>query len=314
MHVQDAVNDYLSWLASTKQPSPHTLRAYRGDLTSWARSVGPKQRVSRLHKDNVVRFVAAQRESGLAESTISRRVAAISGLRHWLVTNRAIARSSWKMTDLRPKRRRSLPRVARSTDVSGLYTHLREAVIVSADIDEDIRKRPHDATSLLAISLMLATGTRIAETCTIRPADVDISSGSIRVMGKGRRLRTVYISNASLTDLLSAYIRLRRQIGVDHDALLFNRRGRPLAPSSVRLRMATLARAANLQDRVTPHMLRHAAATRLLEEGVDTRIVQRLLGHASITTTEIYTHVTDGALRRALARADVLGRVGADDN
>jgi integrase/recombinase XerD len=90
-------------------------------------------------------------------------------------------------------------------------------------------------------------------------------------------------------------------------ALFVNRYGAPLRPQSVRSKLRHLAREAGLQRRITPHMLRHTAATLLIESGVDIRFVQRLLGHSSIATTEIYTHVSDEALRKTLERADVLG-------
>jgi site-specific recombinase XerD len=161
---------------------------------------------------------------------------------------------------------------------------------------------------------MLATGTRVGETTSIECSNIDLGGASLRVLGKGSRDRTVYITDAWLQGLLSAYLEVRQELKIGHQYLLFGRNGAPVTPASVRLRLKEASRAAGLRSPVTPHMLRHAAATHLLEAGVDIRFVQRLLGHASITTTEIYTHVSDVALRRAITTANVLQRDFVRDN
>ena len=130
-----------------------------------------------------------------------------------------------------------------------------------------------------------------------------LSQGAaLRVRGKGARDRIAYVSNATLAQELTTLAGQRGGNG----ALFLNRSGRPLRPHSIRTRLRVLAEQSGLRRKLTPHMLRHTAATLLIETGVDIRFVQRLLGHSSISTTEIYTHVSDEALRTTLARANVL--------
>jgi integrase/recombinase XerD len=164
-----------------------------------------------------------------------------------------------------------------------------------------------EATTLLAVSIMIATGVRVSELVSIRSSDIDIQGASVRVMGKGQRERSVYLPGEWLMELCAAYVSTRDQLGIEHGRLLSNRAGAPLTPATMRSRLAKAGRHAGLAHHITPHMLRHSAATQLLEAGVDIRYVQRLLGHASITTTEIYTHVTDHALRTVITNANVLG-------
>lgn len=308
--VRAAIDSYLSWFANAKNPSPHTLRAYRADLSQWARSVGEATPLELIPDTAVADFVAAQRKAGRADATIERKAACLSGFGSWLVREDLVSHQDWHKPTV-ARRPRPLPRTARFGDIEQLYRMLDRRLFDTSSeaAGTQWRSHPHDATTFLALSLMLATGTRIAETCAVHLRDVDERSGSIRILGKGRRYRTVFVTDSGLLRLLSDYLVLRQEQGIDHDVLLFNRRGMPLTPTNMRQRMSSLARSAGLQRRITPHMLRHAAATRLLEEGVDIRVVQRLLGHASITTTEIYTHVTDAALQRALTRADVLGQL-----
>jgi len=172
---------------------------------------------------------------------------------------------------------------------------------------------PEEATTLLAAALMLATGIRVSELVNIRVTDLDLYGGCIRVLGKGSRERSVYLPGHWLTDLCSAYLATRQRFGVTHDRLLFNRLGAPMTPSAMRNRLARAAQHAGLQQHVTPHMLRHSAATQLIEAGIDIRYVQRLLGHASITTTELYTRATDQALRSMINKANVLENLRCDN-
>ena len=155
---------------------------------------------------------------------------------------------------------------------------------------------------------MIATGVRVSELVAISCTDIDLPSAAVRVTGKGRKERTVYLPGSWISQLCDLHLASRSRVGSNHQFLLFNRDGAPLTPAAVRARLKVAAQRAGLERAITPHMLRHSAATQLLESGVDIRYVQRLLGHASITTTEIYTHVTDYALRRVVSNANVLER------
>jgi integrase/recombinase XerD len=154
---------------------------------------------------------------------------------------------------------------------------------------------------------MVGTGIRVHEVVGIRCRDLDLPERSLRVLGKGRRERHVYLTNDWIAGLTDRYLATRRLLGVQSPMLLFYSRGAPMSASTMRSRLAKAAEVAGLNERVKPHMLRHTAATQLIEAGVDIRFIQRLLGHASLTTTEIYTHVSDRALRRVVSDADVLG-------
>jgi integrase/recombinase XerD len=160
---------------------------------------------------------------------------------------------------------------------------------------------------------MLATGVRVHEVVGITCDDVDLQAHSIRILGKGRRERHVFLTNSWLTGLTATYLQVRRELGIAHAQLLFNSFYDPLTTQAMRSRVGKAAGAAGLNLLITPHMLRHTAATQLMEAGVDIRYIQRLLGHASLATTELYTHVSDGALRRVVTAADTLERYCSDN-
>jgi integrase/recombinase XerD len=157
--------------------------------------------------------------------------------------------------------------------------------------------------------LLFSTGARVAELSAIKVADVDAEQGVIRIVGKGDRERRVFVPNDAIRSLLTRSIGAGATRRQPDEPLLRLSAGKPASAAAIRSRVARLALDAAITRRVTPHMLRHTAATALLEAGVDIRFVQRLLGHRSIATTQIYTHVSDVALRSAVTAADVCSRL-----
>jgi integrase/recombinase XerD len=152
-------------------------------------------------------------------------------------------------------------------------------------------------TARMAAELLFATGIRVAELAGLRDDDIDLTASVITIIGKGSRQRRVYIPDAEIRELIVAYRHARDAREHTTDTFLANSRGGAASPQHIRRLVRQLGENAALTRHVTPHMFRHSVATYLLEEGVDIRYVQRLLGHRSIGTTEIYTHVADAALK-----------------
>lgn len=314
MQTSSAVDQYLSWYRMAKDPSPHTARAYESDLSLWLRQIDSGMDTSELTARHFLGFLQGQRQAGRSSRTIMRRSSALHGFYSWMVDRQLSQPGLWAAVDIRRGGGYTLPKVARSGDLETLHSHLRTQLSRTGSLHRDIREQPVTATTLLAVSLMLVTGTRVSETATIACKSVDLAAGAVRVHGKGQRERVVYIVGPWLKQLIDAYLEYRASVGIAHPYLLFNTNGRPITAETIRWRIKRAAERAGIEQPVTPHMLRHAAATQLLEAGVDIRVVQRLLGHASITTTEIYTHVSDTALHRAVANADVLTQRFLRDN
>jgi integrase/recombinase XerD len=157
---------------------------------------------------------------------------------------------------------------------------------------------------------LFATGVRVSELAAVRVEDVDLEERSVRIFGKGSRERQVFLPDEGIVAQVREYIATHHQRGTLSGGLLINTRDRSASSSSLRNRIKALAKTASLTQRVTPHVLRHTAATALMESGVDIRFVQRLLGHQSIATTQIYTHVSDRALKTAIVSANVFRHFG----
>jgi site-specific recombinase XerD len=314
MRYCDARVEYVRWLSITQDLSPHTVRAYEADVLALERHLCDGA-VEELGVDDLLAFIEAQRASGLASRSLRRRAAGLRSFSKWLNTVGLLDADPWAGVTLQLARPRMLPRTVASRDLTRLLLWLREAAGVSPDgVEDGGVPKPHAATTLLAVALMLATGLRVGEVCGLRHRDLDLDGRTVRVLGKGRRERHVYLPDDWLTNLVRAYLATRLALDVRHEHLLFNDRYDPISPASLRARVARAAKSAGVSRRVTPHMLRHSAATQLIEAGVDIRYIQRLLGHASLTTTEVYTHVSDRALKTVVTNADVLGRSFRRDN
>lgn len=311
MQLGQAREGYVRWLLATKDLSPHTLRAYRGDLMSFEGFAGTRTRVDELDAAALVDFLESQRSAGLSPASLRRRASALRGFSGWLLAQKLIASDPWKGTTVPTGRARKLPRVLHARELDRLLAFLKRAAGADSEPVHPrlIRERPHESTTLLAVALMVATGVRVHEVVGFRHQDIDLDGRAIRLVGKGRRERQVFLTNEWITRLTESYLQAREALDLPHSRLLFNLRYEPLTTAALRSRLAKAAVAAGLANRVTPHMLRHTAATQLIEAGVDIRYIQRLLGHASLSTTEIYTHVSDRALKRVVSEADVLGRL-----
>jgi integrase/recombinase XerD len=308
MQVCQARKQYVRWLLVTRDLSPHTIRAYDGDIVAFERHLGVRALVEQIDRECLLAFMEDQQAAGLSSRSIRRRASGLRGFCRWLLSCSLLEADPWVGTTVAVGRSRKLPRILPTHELNRLFLFLRQTAGVDDASNTDVvLHHPHESTTLLAVALMVATGMRVNEVVSVKCHDIDLPGRSLRLLGKGRRERQVFLPNDWITGLTRAYLKMRAALDLQHPHLLFNCHHDPLTASAMRLRLLKATRDADLHTRVTPHMLRHTAATQLIEAGVDIRFIQRLLGHASLTTTEIYTHVSDRALRRVVSDADVLG-------
>jgi len=303
MLLAPAVADFLRYCAIERQLSQHTLQAYAGDLADFHCFMAPAASLDDITDAALTGYLADMTQRrGLALATVRRRFACLRAF-----TKRCVALDltadpflRWR---LQLPRRKRLPRALSAPEVSSLLRGFAAR--------KGANQNGRHARSATAVRLMIATGIRVGELCKLKVDDIAPDGRSFRIHGKGARDRTGYVSDVALRADLERLVRWHRGNGSGGGNLFLNRRGLPLKPQSVRAELRRYSTRCGAARRITPHMLRHTAATLLIERGVDIRFVQRLLGHSSIATTEIYTHVSDEALRTTLARADVLASFAA---
>jgi site-specific recombinase XerD len=315
MQIRKAREQYLRWLVVTRDLSPHTIRAYEGDLTAFERYLGNQTLVDRIDRECLISFMERQQSEGSSARSIRRRVSGVRGFCKWLQSQHLIDSDPSAGISVAAGRSRMLPRTVPTHELNCLFLYLQKKARLGDLRDSHIAlTQPDESTTLLAVALILATGARVNEIVSIKCDDLDLPNRSLRIVGKGRRERQVFLTNDWITDLTRAYLNTRIVLDFGHVHLLFDSNRRALTAPALRTRLVKAAQNAGLSTRVTPHMLRHTAATQLIEAGVDIRYIQRLLGHSSLATTEIYTHVSDRALNRVISEADVLGRCYSRDN
>lgn len=313
-----AKDAFLEHCKYSKSLSPHTVSAYDQDLSDFLRFCGPQAQLQDIGEAKITGFLKhLTRARRLSAATAKRRLACLRTFFRWLKRRKVIAGSPFDDLELSMPSPRRLPKVLSRPEIKRLSAAAqpaRRAVPAERSDRGDAKSAARDsrgarATTYLAILLMTATGIRVGELVDIRIGEVCLVEGSIRIRGKGNRERTVFLSNRALVGAIENHVEARPATACAHDRLFANTRGDPLSTQALRQRLRKVAKAAAIERRVTPHMFRHTAATLLIEEGVDIRFVQRLLGHASISTTEIYTHITDTSLKSALLQADTIGRL-----
>lgn len=291
------VADWERHLAVERDLAPHTVRAYVTDVASLLDHAarGGTADVADLDLRTLRSWLAKQRSLGRARTTLARRATSARVFTAWLArTGRAGVDVGASLAS--PKAHRTLPGVLRADEA---------AALVGAAAERAAADDPVGLRDALVLELLWATGVRVGELVGLDVDDVDRERHVLRVFGKGRKERTVPFGRPAAR-ALDAWLREGRPALV-HDrsgpALLLGVRGGRLDQRAVRTLVHRSSAAVEGAPDVGPHALRHSAATHLLEGGADLRSVQELLGHASLATTQLYTHVTTDRLRRAYQQA-----------
>lgn len=299
MVFSTARNGFVTHCQSALTLATSTVSAYSTDLQTAERFFGAQRPLTSVTKDDLRRYIAHLRhERKFMESSIKRRVASLKVFFRWAAREQAIGANPFDTLDERIRLPNRLPRALDRSDAGMLFR---------ATIPHPRRDAFDDLGAKAAVQLLLGTGLRVGELFDIHIPDVSLADRCIRVHGKGNRQRLVYLLSPPLFDVLSLYLSKRQQIWPERTRLLITASGLDMTPQRVRIALHQIAADAGIKRRITPHMLRHTCATRWLESGLDIRYVQKLLGHQSISTTEIYTHVSDQGLREALTRISEQG-------
>jgi integrase/recombinase XerC len=293
----DALAAFETHLSAERGRSVHTSRAYLGDvraLLEFAAARGVSDPAA-LDLRLLRAWLASLTQAGLARSTVARRAAAARTFCGWAArTGRLPADPAVRLAS--PRRDRTLPGVLRASQAGELL----DVAAVAADDGDPVRLR--DRT---ALELLYASGIRVGELVALDVDDVDLERRTLRVLGKGSKERVVPFgvpAARAVADWL-ALGRPRLATAVSGPALLLGRRGRRADQRQVREAVHRLVAHVPGADDIGPHGLRHSAATHLLEGGADLRAVQELLGHATLATTQVYTHVSVERLRTTYEQA-----------
>ena len=288
---RDLIREYLAYLRVEKGLAVNSIVSYTRDLKrleAWAnlKSIG----VAELTRKDLRGWIAQMSREGLAPSSVSRAVSAARGFYRFLMLDGHMTKHPAEDLDT-PQRMRYLPQFLTESEI--------ELLFAGPDVETNVGLRDR-----ALLELMYATGLRVSETVSLKIVEIDLDGGLLVCHGKGSKERRVPIGR-SASHWLQRYMGARARaggMGNESGYLFINRAGRPLTRQNAWAAIKRYAALADLKKDVSPHTLRHSFATHLLQHGADSRSVQALLGHTDISTTQIYTHITDSHLRATYDR------------
>ena len=287
--MQDAVSDYLHFLRVERQLSSNTLSSYERDLKSYIKDVSKVQQIttlSEVERIHILSHLQSLKTGGKSSRTLARHISSIRSFHQFLLRERVTTSDPTVHSEM-PKMDRTLPKILSIEEIDLL-------------LSTPNKTKPQGLRDCAILELLYATGMRISECISLNIEDINITMGFARCFGMVART----MAEPAATDNGSAgedYLRNGRPklIKASHrtDALFVNQRGKGLTRQGVWKLMKEYAVKAGIENEITPHTMRHSFATHLIENGADLRAVQEMLGHADISTTQIYTHVSKTRLK-----------------
>lgn len=279
MNVQERVNAYLDYCEYRKELDEKTLKAYRIDLRQFFEFV----QLLQPEKDRIEEYITGLHKK-YKQKTVKRKLASIKAFYNYLEEEEILEVNPFRKIRVKFKETVNLPRIIPRNEIECLLNHMYRC----------LSHTPNDRfllRDLAVVEVFFATGARVCEISSIRLDCMDLNSGLIRIMGKGGKERYVQIGEPEIMDLLHRYYTENESAIRQSGFFFINQRGSRYTEQSIRLMIQKYTKASGIDRHITPHMFRHSFATYLIEEGVDVSCVQRILGHSSIKTTQIYIHI-----------------------
>lgn len=305
--VTFTMTDYLEYCRYRKELSAKTLKAYKIDLnqfTAYAASLKSEP----YERSTVDRYITEIHKK-FKPKTVKRKIASLKAFFHYLEYCEALVENPFDKLDTRFREPQALPKTIPfhviQEYLSALYRQYRQT--------ENACLKRMILRDIAVNELLFATGVRISELCSLKENDVDLENGNILIYGKGAKERLIQIGNKEVIALLMKYKKEFYGSMKTSGYFFVNQRQNRLSEQSVRFMINRYVSLAGISIHITPHMFRHSFATLLLEEDVDIRYIQKMLGHSSITTTEIYTHVSISKQKDILTKKHPRNLIHMDD-
>jgi len=293
LDIQNLISRYLQECKYQKGLDPKTIKAYQIDLRQFSELV--EQNNLELTREGIMVYISNLYQN-YKPKTIKRKIASVKAFCGYLEYEELVDANPFTRLRLKLNAPLILPRTIPLSAV--------EAILMAAyKAKEDVTPKHQNEVlrDIAVLELLFATGLRVSELCSLRCADVRLDEGEIKIYGKGAKERYVQIANPEVIQALCLYQKVYRDTMEQAGTFFVNRLHKSLSDQSVRNIVKKYSKLAGVEQHITPHMFRHSFATLLLEEGVDIRYIQRLLGHSSIVTTQIYTHVAGKKQRDILS-------------
>lgn len=284
--LNDYITEYMEYCKYRKHLDAKTLKAYQIDLNQYNNFSSDLS--ESLSKDTLDQFITNLHKQ-FKPKTVKRKIASLKAFFHYLKYKELVKSNPFTKLDVRFREAKLLPKTISFQSIQAFLSTLYQ--------QKELAKTEYQfhccIRDIAVIELLFATGMRISELCSLKPKDIDFENNNILIYGKGAKERILQIGNQ---DVISALILYQQTFQKEITAcgyFFVNRLKKKLSDQSVRFMINRYAELAGIDQHITPHMFRHSFATLFLEQNVDIRYIQKMLGHSSINTTEIYTHVSN---------------------
>jgi integrase/recombinase XerD len=287
--IEAIIDSYVSYLAGERGFTSNTIDAYERDIVQFTRFVKKEERkIEDINESDISHFIQSISKPGLAPTSLSRKISSLKNFFKFLLEERIIDRDPTRVIEA-PRIERKLPEVLDINEI--------EKILEQPDIKEPLGLRDR-----AALELLYACGLRISELLDLKIENIDFNEGFLICYGKGNKERVIPIGKCALEFLTQYLGKGRRKLdkGKGNGILFLSIRGNRISRMGFWKRFREYCKKAGISKNVTPHTFRHSFATHLLEGGADLRVVQTLLGHNDISTTQIYTHVTKDYLKKVI--------------
>lgn len=293
MYMNKAIKMFLEGYFSTCERSQKTISAYSCDIAHFGKRLGKNLELSSVTSEQIEDWAVNLKNENYAPASIKRKLASLKAFFNYWVRKKSIACSPLWNLKLDFGNRTALPKILSIEEINKIFLYAtRETQIHSLTGSSYMGIGFLALRNLAILELLLATGIRVGELTSLSLADLSVSERAIKIKGKGNRQRMAFLTDNHCLDVVSKYIEKRQKFDTNHSAIFINVFRNPLRTQGVANVVAHIANNAGINKHITPHMIRHTAATLLLRSCGNLRVVQEYLGHASIVTTQRYTHVT----------------------
>lgn len=278
-----ALENYFEDCKFRKRLNNKTIKAYKIDLNQFFETVNNlDDEVKEINE-----YIYFLNKKYSKHKTVKRKLASVKAFYSYLEYEEIIEYSPFNKVRTKIKEPHVLPKTIQKENIEKIIQYLFDRVSsAKTDFQTIISIR-----NIAIIGLLFSTGIRISELCNIKVADINFNEKTLKIFGKGSKERILYIGNETVVDFCKKYKQLNEYVA-ENDYFFLNRFGKQISDQSVRIFLKNIESELKLTEHITPHMFRHTFATTLLEKDVDIRYIQSILGHSSISTTQIYTHVT----------------------
>ncbi len=299
--LEDGIKDYIRYCTRERKLSDNTIRSYSIALEKFKKFVKNEWNLTRIEEvtKEVLRSYLEDLNKNWKSSTARHHMNVVQGFFSYLEECEVIEDTPFRKMHIRIKEPKRLPDALSIGEVNRILKAVYGSPEVSSGMDEQLSEMIHWRDCVI-IEFLFSTGMRVQELCGLRFEDFDMNEGIITVIGKGDKQRRCYITDERVLEVYQQYLKCRQCYARRNEHIFITRFEKTITPQSVRDLVTKYSRMAGIRRKITPHTFRHTFASMLVEEGVDLSHIQKYMGHSTISTTQIYLHISDQNARKVL--------------